>query len=111
LDFSPYTFASTPTMIADAQGWLANPPENFGWMLLTQDEANNFTARRFASSEDPFRAPLLMVEFTVVPEPSALALFGAGGGLALLWRMRRLSSSHPLTLPPSRPPTGPVRRS
>ncbi len=91
LDFSPYTFASTPAMLADAQGWLADPAGNFGWMLLTQDETGNFTARRFASSEDPFRAPLLMVEFTVVPEPSALALFGVGGGLVLLWRLRPLS--------------------
>ncbi|HEY2952457.1 MAG TPA: DNRLRE domain-containing protein, partial [Verrucomicrobiae bacterium] len=75
---SPYTFASTEEMVADAQFWLDNPPSNFGWMLLSQSEDMNFTARRFGSRESLF-PPSLLVDYTVVPEPGTLAL----GALAL----------------------------
>ena len=87
-NFSPYTFASTGGLVADAQRWLDHPDQNFGWMLLTQDETANFSARRFASREDPFRAPLLEIDFTPVPEPSTWALLALAGGAAW-WRRRR----------------------
>lgn len=63
--FSPYTFDSTPRLVADLQYWLAYPESNFGWMLICRAEANDFTARRFASREDPFRAPILAVDYFV----------------------------------------------
>ena len=60
---SPYTFSSTPDLVADVQAWLDDPASNFGWMLICQAESFNFTARRFASREDPARAPLLIIEY------------------------------------------------
>lgn len=65
---SPYLFASTPRLVADVQGWLDRPEENFGWMLRPRDESIRFTARRFGAREDENQAPLLTLEF--VPPPS-----------------------------------------
>lgn len=63
LDDSPYTFTSTPALVADVQTWINTAAENFGWILVCQAEASDFTARRFGSREDPVRPPLLRVEF------------------------------------------------
>jgi len=60
---SPYTFASTPALVADVQTWLDDPTTNFGWILMSQVEQTNFTARRFASREDAGRAPYLVIEY------------------------------------------------
>jgi hypothetical protein len=88
---SPYTFRSTPALVADAQDWLDHPDSNFGWMLLCHTEEINFTARRFGSRQDPDFGPLLFVEFTPVPEPSTFSLLGAGLAVAgwAGWRLRR----------------------
>jgi hypothetical protein len=64
---SPYTFASTPRMVADVQAWVDDPATNFGWMLLCQSEETNFTARRFASREDAGREPYLVIEYAPPP--------------------------------------------
>lgn len=82
---SPYFFTSSQ-LAADVQLWLANPTENFGWMLLANDEGPNFTARRFGSREDGINAPQLFVQFTTVPEPSSLVLAAMAAG----WLMRRV---------------------
>lgn len=63
LDDSPYTFASTPALVADVQRWINSEVENFGWILVCQAELADFTARRFGSREDAVRPPLLQVEF------------------------------------------------
>jgi hypothetical protein len=60
---SPYTFESTPLMIADVQLWLDHPGNNFGWILKADDEGVKWTACRFGSREDPQNAPLLTVEY------------------------------------------------
>jgi hypothetical protein len=59
-----YTIQSTPAMVADVQFWLTNTSANFGWILMTELEATNYTARRFASREDPVNAPTLTVTYT-----------------------------------------------
>lgn len=60
-----YTWASTPQMVADVQGWLDAPESNFGWLLLG-NESDLFTARKFASREhDPdFFRPELTIEYS-----------------------------------------------
>jgi hypothetical protein len=75
---SPYTFPSETAMVQDAQYWLDHPESNFGWMLITDSESDNFTARRFGSHEDPDHTPLLFVDFVVVPEPNSWALWAVG---------------------------------
>jgi hypothetical protein len=68
-------FASGPALIAEVQFWLDNPASNFGWMLKTESEAVGKTARSFASRESGF-GPTLTLSYTVVPEPSTVALAG-----------------------------------
>ena len=60
---SPYTFVSTPRLVTDVQAWVDDPARNFGWMLISQSEELNFTARRFASREDTGREPYLVIEY------------------------------------------------
>jgi hypothetical protein len=68
-------FESTGGLVADVQFWLDQPGANFGWMLLTQDEALERSARSFASRESGF-GPTLTITFTPVPEPSTVSLVG-----------------------------------
>ena len=60
-----YTFSSSTAMVADVQGWLDNPAENFGWILLANEGASS--ARRFTSRESSLadRRPILEVEYTM----------------------------------------------
>jgi hypothetical protein len=59
-------------------------------MLLAEAEDLPFTARRFGSREGLDGTPTLSVEFTVVPEPGAVALFLMGlAGLASGLRRKR----------------------
>jgi hypothetical protein len=74
-----YQVESTPNLVADVQSWLADPASNYGWMLISTDEDLPFTARRFASSEDPNGGgPLLFIEYEPIPEPGTWALLGIG---------------------------------
>ena len=60
------TFASTPGLVVDVQGWVKKPSTNFGW-ILRGDEITLQNARRIASREhtmDP--VPVLTVDFTVL---------------------------------------------
>ena len=59
-------FASTPDLIADVRHWLAEPGDNFGWLLQSESEATLFTSRRFGSSEGA-EPPLLIIDAIVPP--------------------------------------------
>lgn len=48
---TPFTWISTPEMVANAQAWLDNPAANFGWIIMLDDEATARTARLLASRE------------------------------------------------------------
>lgn len=64
LDSGAVTWGSSPAMIARVQGWLDQPPTNFGWIIVG-NEADARTAKRFDSRESVssvFR-PSLTVEF------------------------------------------------
>lgn len=71
---------SAPGMIADINAWLAQPAVNFGWFLLV-DETGQQNARRFSSRNlgDEDTAPMLTLDYYVVPEPSAMALLITAG--------------------------------
>jgi hypothetical protein len=60
----PYAWESTPALVADAQGWLDAPEQNFGWMLIGE-ESFPTTVKRFDSREheEEARRPLLRVEY------------------------------------------------
>ena len=92
----PFTWGSTPQMIADIQTWLDNPAVNHGW-LLRGSETVTQSGRIFYSREatNPDFAPQLTVTFTPVPEPSALLLASIamlGFGL-LRWTRRSFAPS------------------
>jgi len=67
-------------LVADVEQWLTNPGANFGW-LLKGDESVSRTARRFFSKDDATAAfhPRLVIDYTVVPEPGALAMLVVSG--------------------------------
>jgi hypothetical protein len=54
-------------LISDVQFWIAHPAQNFGWILISEDEATPYTARRFGSREVG-SASTLDVEY--IPRPS-----------------------------------------
>ncbi|HEX9654377.1 MAG TPA: DNRLRE domain-containing protein [bacterium] len=60
----PYTWGPTPQMIADVQDWVSNPSQNFGWIIIG-DEEQLQTAKRFDTKENdnPGARPLLTVTF------------------------------------------------
>lgn len=61
---------SSPGLIADIQGWLANPASNFGWVLIG-NEAESGAAKRFGTRENltaPNRPQLIIVYNTGAAE-------------------------------------------
>lgn len=56
----------SPTLLADVQGWVANPATNFGWLIMG-DEGTSGTAKRFDSRENPTAAnrPQLTITYTM----------------------------------------------
>jgi len=76
-----YTWASTPALVADVQGWLDNPATNFGWELVNEDETSARTFRAFYSRESStasFRPQLQITYTAAVPEPSGFLLIAVG---------------------------------
>lgn len=68
-----YTFASTSNLVADVQSWLNSSNSNFGWILISNDEATPTSVRRFGSREAGTNGPSLLVEYTtptIVPPPT-----------------------------------------
>lgn len=85
-----YSWLSTPTLVADVQGWLDTPSTNFGWLLQNADEVDMKTFRAFYTREESNSAlqPQLQITYTAVPEPDSLSLLGLGA-LALFHRRRK----------------------
>ncbi len=69
-----YSWGSTTQMVADVQGWLANPSSNFGWILIG-NESTNSTAKRFDSRENSTAAnrPKLTVTYKTATAVSQIA--------------------------------------
>jgi hypothetical protein len=68
VDQSPYTLLNTAALVGDLQLWVDHPATNFGWALVCQQETTKFTARRFASQEDPENAPRLALTYLLTPQ-------------------------------------------
>ena len=71
----PYTWGSTPEMVADVQSWLDDPGSNFGWIILGEEGTTLPTAKRFDSRETVATGPFLTVNFTTGGGPGP----GPGG--------------------------------
>lgn len=86
-----YTWATTAALVADVNGWLADPASNFGWILLGEEAAKG-AVRRFDSVErsEPSYRPVLRIGYTVVPEPAGYQLLAAAAlALTVVRRLRR----------------------
>lgn len=71
-----YTFSGSSNLVADVQAWADPTNANFGWMLLSADEATAGTARRFASHEAATNAPLLSIQYLLPPVMAGMTLLG-----------------------------------
>jgi hypothetical protein len=86
----PIVWGSTEQFVADAQFWLENPDQNFGFITISDQEGAPGTARRMASRESAGGSvppPTLTVTYSLVPEPGTgvLAIIGVAA-----WSSRRL---------------------
>jgi len=76
---TPYTWGSTPALVADVQSFLNDPTNNLGWLLKANDETIAFSVRGFWSRESARTgqgsfSPQLLVTYTPVPEPTCAIL-------------------------------------
>jgi hypothetical protein len=80
-----FTWPSTPTLVQDAQRWLDNPEQNFGW-IIKSNEVGSGQARRFSTRESPTTSerPVLVVTY-IIPSPTGASLLA---GMLLLRRRR-----------------------
>ena len=62
--FGAWTFPSSPATVADAQDWLDNPQDNFGWILIGDEPTGNGNAKRLISREGGSNGPRLRVTFS-----------------------------------------------
>lgn len=76
-DVGFYTFESTPELIADVEFWLANPDQNFGWIIVMDNTTGN--AKQISSRERATGQPQLNIEFTQ-GDPVFPINFGHSGG-------------------------------
>lgn len=69
-----YTW-SNAQLVADVQDMLANPNQNFGWIILG-DESTGSTAKRFDTKDHPTPAnrPSLSISYTLPPTPNDLVI-------------------------------------
>ncbi|EDY17393.1 hypothetical protein CfE428DRAFT_5079 [Chthoniobacter flavus Ellin428] len=83
-------WGSTPDFVADAQFWLENPDQNFGFITISDQEGAPGTARRMASRESAggsIPPPTLTLTYSLVPEPNVGVLSVVG---LMAWSGRRL---------------------
>lgn len=74
-----YTFGSSPQLVVDAQDWLDNPGNNFGW-VLTGSEDTTLTAKRFASKDNVNETSRPILSVTYIPPPCCTGLRGDFNG-------------------------------
>ncbi len=82
LTAGPFSW-SGPGLVDDARYWFTNSPQNFGWLLRSQDEATARTVRGFGSTEDAANAPALEIGYSPAPvlnSPPTVAIFNPTNG-------------------------------
>jgi hypothetical protein len=85
-EFGAYTFPSTPTLVQDVQGWITNPALNFGWLMKSDAENLQQSARRFTNRESGAGAPSLTITYTIpAPELKILQFELRPAGMFLAW--------------------------
>ena len=75
-------------MVSDVEAWLEGSAGNYGWILLG-DESQSGTSVKFASREYEILdyRPRLVIDYSIVPEPSTALLVACGLlGLAVIRR-------------------------
>ncbi|HXS08926.1 MAG TPA: DNRLRE domain-containing protein [Candidatus Krumholzibacteria bacterium] len=96
-DHAPQASATTPVgndgfyawssviMLADVQGWLDTPSQNFGWLMIG-DESTTRSSKRFDSrtSSIASQRPQLTVEFTPAGTVTGACCLPAGSGCTIL---------------------------
>ena len=87
----PYIWGSTPAFVSDIQSWVDDPSTNFGLILISQNEADPGTARRFSSREalSGGSAAQLIITVSDVPEPGCATLLLVAAGVLGVRRRRR----------------------
>lgn len=63
---------SSPQLLSDVQGWIANPSSNFGWILVG-DETTNRSVKLFVSNEGTpsNQRPQLIITYEQTESPSS----------------------------------------
>jgi hypothetical protein len=92
---NPFTWLSTPQLVADVQGWLTAPGTNFGWELINANESAASTQYGFYSREwsnahfggSASQVPALQVTYTV-PETGTSVLLAAATAACFARRRR-----------------------
>ena len=108
---APSTFGSvsssvTSAVLADVQGWLDSPTQNFGWLLKT-DEVGASQARRFDSRENTAGSPPVLTVTYITPGQTTV--WGTGcpvgaGTFSLSWVGAAVGGSPIQLVPVSGPP-------
>ena len=88
-----FTLNSTAALVADVQAWLADPTQNFGWLLKVTDEAPTLTARRFSSSETPEGARLRIEYSASLLELRFISIERAGDNIVIRWSGGRATAA------------------
>ena len=79
-----YTFTADG-LLNDVQSWIEEPESNFGWLMRTQTEGQQLTARRIATRETTGKEPTLIIEYTAgATEPIMITEFSVVGNEATL---------------------------
>jgi hypothetical protein len=71
---------SSPELLADVHGWLADPGSNHGWVMIGREDQER-NAFRFSSREG-LNPPQLVLQLAPIPEAGTAAMLLAG--LAML---------------------------
>jgi hypothetical protein len=83
-----YKFPQAAALTADVQAWLDGTSQNFGWILISENEAAPLSAKRIGTHENlqVLNRPVLTVEYTVpVADLRITGISISNGTVHLTW--------------------------